>query len=222
MEQTPITQRLTGRLFFSVAGVWARRCCGAGSGWHLARGITVIDPSPSAELIAFAGHAGFCPQQPALRQTAQTIVLAVKPQKSSMLAETLASIAAGDTLLISIMRARPSPISENYAGHQCFCALHAKLAGRRRARRDRGFCGQGCTAAHLRHALRLLSCTGQFEWLDREEWIDAATGLSGSGPAYLFYMTDCLAQAGIAAGLPAAIASDWPVRPSPAPANCFA
>jgi len=105
MEQTPITAEVDGPLVLFGGG---RMGAGDAAGWIeagiSARGITVIDPSPSAELIAFAGHAGFCRSTAGFTpEPAQTIVLAVKPQKSSMLAETLASIAAGDTLLISIM-----------------------------------------------------------------------------------------------------------------------
>ena len=38
-------------------------------------------------------------------------------------------------------------------------------------------------------------------WVDMEEDIDRVTGLSGSGPAYVFYMIEAMTQAGIAAGL---------------------
>jgi len=37
--------------------------------------------------------------------------------------------------------------------------------------------------------------------------IDAVTAVSGSGPAYVFYLAECLAEAGRAAGLPAAMAA---------------
>lgn len=48
----------------------------------------------------------------------------------------------------------------------------------------------------------LLSTVGAFVWLDDEKHMDAVTAVSGSGPAYVFYLTECLASAGAAAGLP--------------------
>ena len=39
-----------------------------------------------------------------------------------------------------------------------------------------------------------------------ETFIDAATAVSGSGPAYVFYLTECLAAAGVSAGLPQDVA----------------
>jgi pyrroline-5-carboxylate reductase len=47
----------------------------------------------------------------------------------------------------------------------------------------------------------LLSAVGQVVRLDAEDQIDAVTGVSGSGPAYVFYMIDALAAAGEAEGL---------------------
>ena len=53
----------------------------------------------------------------------------------------------------------------------------------------------------------LLAATGEVEWLASEDLIDAATAVSGSGPAYVFYLTEALASAGSSVGLPAAIAA---------------
>jgi pyrroline-5-carboxylate reductase len=51
-------------------------------------------------------------------------------------------------------------------------------------------------------AHELLSAIGQVVRLQTEGQMDAVTGVSGSGPAYVFYMIDALAAAGRAHGLP--------------------
>jgi pyrroline-5-carboxylate reductase len=53
----------------------------------------------------------------------------------------------------------------------------------------------------------LLSAVGVVEWVESEDLIDAVTALSGSGPAYVFHLVECLAEAGAAAGLPADLAA---------------
>jgi pyrroline-5-carboxylate reductase len=55
-------------------------------------------------------------------------------------------------------------------------------------------------------AAALLSAIGEVVTVDGEALIDAATAISGSGPAYVFYMTECLTEAGKALGLPADVA----------------
>jgi len=70
--------------------------------------------------------------------------------------------------------------------------------------------GQGITAivgnahtsaAQLDLAGLLLGAVGQVVRLDTEEQMDAVTGVSGSGPAYVFHMIECMAKAGEAQGL---------------------
>ncbi|MDL1951656.1 pyrroline-5-carboxylate reductase, partial [Acidobacteria bacterium ACD] len=46
----------------------------------------------------------------------------------------------------------------------------------------------------------LLSAVGKCAWIEDEALMDAVTAVSGSGPAYVFYLAECLASAGIAAG----------------------
>lgn len=61
-------------------------------------------------------------------------------------------------------------------------------------------------AAQKTMAENLLRTLGLFAWAGDEEKLDAVTGLSGSGPAYVFYLIEAMAAAGKTAGLPADIA----------------
>ncbi|MEM9059787.1 MAG: pyrroline-5-carboxylate reductase [Pseudomonadota bacterium] len=55
-------------------------------------------------------------------------------------------------------------------------------------------------------ASTLLSASGAVEWIDDEALMDAVTAVSGSGPAYVFHLIECLAQAGAEMGLPSDLA----------------
>jgi pyrroline-5-carboxylate reductase len=130
------------------------------------------------------------------------IVLAVKPQS---LAEALPayrrfagnavflSIAAGKTLRFfarhlgddaAAVRAMPNTPAAIGRGITVACANPSVTAGQRRL------------------CARLLAAAGEVDWVEDEALIDPVTAVSGSGPAYVFLMIECLAEAGIAAGLP--------------------
>ncbi len=68
------------------------------------------------------------------------------------------------------------------------------------------FAAPGTTKADKKSAEALLSALGQIVWVAKEDLIDSVTALSGSGPAYLFLMAEALAEAGMAEGLPRALA----------------
>lgn len=73
--------------------------------------------------------------------------------------------------------------------------------------------GQGVSGLYARAAVsaseqaeidRLLAPTGQTVWVEQESQLDAVTALSGSGPAYVFYVLEALIDSGMALGLSAA------------------
>lgn len=55
---------------------------------------------------------------------------------------------------------------------------------------------------------KVFSALGFVQWLDDEDLMDALTALSGSGSAYIFYLTEVLEKAGTAIGLPEDIAQN--------------
>jgi pyrroline-5-carboxylate reductase len=51
-------------------------------------------------------------------------------------------------------------------------------------------------------AIQIFETVGKVILIEKEEWLDAVTGLSGSGPAYMFLIMEALSDAGVKVGLP--------------------
>jgi pyrroline-5-carboxylate reductase len=167
--------------------------------------IHVMTPRPDEALLALAAECGIRVNPPLTARAGQVVVLAVKPQRVAEIADQIATIATPDTLIISVMAGKTmADLRTLLPGVPSFVRAMPNLlaavgSGMTVAVAD-------CSAAQRVLAERLLSSTGAFEWLHDEALMDAATGVSGSGPAYLFYIAVCLTSAGIAAGLPADVA----------------
>ena len=52
-----------------------------------------------------------------------------------------------------------------------------------------------------------MESAGEVVWLDKESLLDVVTAVSGSGPAYFYYLVECLRNAGTRLGLPADVAA---------------
>lgn len=170
--------------------------------------ITVVEPDAARASPARKRYGVRCLEDPAelpndLNPAA--VVLAVKPQMLDAAAPAYAPLAAAGALMLSIaagrtlaslarlvgehaiVRAMPNTPAAVRAGITVACA-NAMVSDRQ------------CAAAD-----RLLGAVGMVAWVDDESLIDAVTAVSGSGPAYLFLLTECLAEAGVAAGLPSGL-----------------
>ena len=172
------------------------------SGW-LARGlspssVSVLDPYPSDWL----NDTGVNINQP-LQDTPKVVLVAVKPQMMSEALPSLQGMGNGETVFISV--AAGTPISAFEA------AFGAQTPIIRAMPNTPAAIGKGITAlignahvddATLQLAEDLLSAIGQTVRLESEDQMDAVTGVSGSGPAYVFHMIETLAAAGVAQGLP--------------------
>ena len=68
-------------------------------------------------------------------------------------------------------------------------------------------CANGPVSGSQREACgALLAAVGETAWVEDEAMLDPVTAVSGGGPAYVFLLIECLAKAGVDAGLPADLA----------------
>lgn len=133
---------------------------------------------------------------------ADVVVLAVKPQDfRAMLAELAPSLRAG-ALVISIAAGIPTALMEEMLPG----AAVVRVMPNTPARINRGVAGvsagSACTAADLDLAARLMASVGVVVRVP-EALQDAVTAVSGSGPAYVFYLAEAMIAAGIDLGLSA-------------------
>ncbi len=131
------------------------------------------------------------------------IVFAVKPQALAAVADAYACYAASDCVFLSIAAGRTIASLQPRLGA---AAAVVRAMPNTPAAVGRGAsvaCANARTSAEQRALCqRLLGAVGTVAWVDDEALLDAVTALSGSGPAYVFYLVECLAEAGAAAGLP--------------------
>ncbi len=66
--------------------------------------------------------------------------------------------------------------------------------------------------AHLNITDTILSAIGTYVWLEQEPWLDIVTGLSGSGPAFLFYILEAMIAEAVKRGLPEPIAKEMALK----------
>jgi pyrroline-5-carboxylate reductase len=198
-------QNITGTIALAGAGKMGGAML---TGW-LAGGldaarVVVIEPHPSDEIKALAAKG--VRLNPKDAGTADTLVVAVKPQSFREAGPALKSVVAPSTLVVSIMAGMPIAALEEVCGGMVVRAMPNTPAA----------IGRGITvavaakkvsAAQRATADALLRATGSVEWVDDESLMDAVTAVSGSGPAYVFLLAEELARAGIEAGLPAELAT---------------
>ncbi len=159
--------------------------------------VWVIDPKPSDWVQGTGVHINAeLPASPAI------VLIAVKPQMMGDALPQITAMGQGATLFLSVAAGTTLAAFE--------AAFGADTPIIRSMPNTPAAVGKGITAiagntkasaAHLDMAEMLLKAVGQVVRLDSEDQMDAVTGVSGSGPAYVFHMIECLAAAGKAQGL---------------------
>lgn len=135
------------------------------------------------------------------------IVLAVKPQIIADVLPTFRALAEAGSLVVSIAAgARLATFEAGFGGHAAIIRAMPNTP----AAVHQGMivcCPNGHVSPAQKSACnRLMTAIGEVAWIEDEGLMDAVTGLSGSGPAYVFYMIEAMTAAGIQAGLPDSLA----------------
>ena len=162
-----------------------------------AASVYVIDPKPSEWLQATGAHLNTeLPEAPAI------VIVAVKPQTMGAALPTLQAMGGGSTLVISVAAGTPIKHFEAVLGADTPIVRAMPNTPAAVAQGITAIVGnKATTATHLNAAQALLEAVGTVVRLKSENQIDAVTGVSGSGPAYVFHLIECLAAAGEAQGL---------------------
>jgi pyrroline-5-carboxylate reductase len=179
-------------------------------GW-LAKGrdassLVIVDPVPAAR--AAAAQLGVAAEERLGAGTRPTVVvLAVKPNQLAEVLPQCSSLARGGAVFLSIAAGKTIAAIES--------GLGAGAAVVRAMPNTPAAIGRGITALVANAAVtpsqralcgELLAAVGAIAWLDDERHMDAVTAISGSGPAYVFLLIECLEHAALELGLDAALA----------------
>lgn len=168
-----------------------------------ATAITVCDPIPAAreQLSARFGIHSTVDNLAAV-QTAQVVVLAVKPQIMQSVARTLQPALTHNPLVISIAAGIDIETLQGWLGPQVpivRCMPNTPALVQTGAT---GLYATALVSAPQRQlADAILGAVGCVCWLQSEQEIDVVTALSGSGPAYFFLVMEAVTRAGIDLGL---------------------
>ncbi|MBD8891401.1 pyrroline-5-carboxylate reductase [Roseibium litorale] len=171
--------------------------------------IVVSDPNPGPDMQDFLSKHGIRHvTRPSAELSPSLVLLAVKPQLMDAVLPGLEACVRADTLVVSV--AAGTPIRR-------FQEAFGDIAIARSMPNTPAMVGRGITAVFPNSKVseaqketigKLLSAVGKVVWLDNEDQIDQVTAVSGSGPAYVFLLAECLAEAGRVAGLPEALARE--------------
>lgn len=176
------------------------------AGW-LHRGLApssvhVLDPHPSDWL-----HRQGVRLNADITEAPAVVLIAVKPQLMEAALPWVDSFGGGATVFISIAAGTTLAALETALGKATPIIRTMPNTPAAAGKGITALIGNAHTnASQMALAERLMSAVGQTVLLDDEDQMDAVTALSGSGPAYVFHLIECMAAAGEAEGLSPALA----------------
>lgn len=190
---TPILMLGAGRMGGAMIEGWRK------AGAYPLADLILRDPHPSDFARALAAQGARLNPDDAALFEAQTVVLAVKPQLWKETAGQVADLLSAEAVIVSVAAGvRARDISEAFGGRRVARVMPTTAVA----------INQGTASIYAadpaagERAWALFAPLGSVVAVEDEELMHAATGVSGSAPAYLYAFVEALESAGAAAGLP--------------------
>ena len=172
------------------------------SGGHPASSITVIDPAPSTSMQTYLSETGIqhlTSAEGAIQP--DIIMLAVKPQMMADVLPGLSALIGMQTVAVSVAAGTKIETIENKLNAKSVIRAMPNTPSLVMRGMTVACANETVTTQQKQNVGTLLSGIGKLEWVEDEALIDAVTAVSGSGPAYVFHLAECMADAGEKVGL---------------------
>lgn len=192
-EIGPVVLVGAGKMGLALAQGWV-------AGGLPASRLVLVDPKPMEPTVEFARGHGIRLVTTPLGVLTHVMVLAVKPQVMKQVLAEIQPAVGPHTLVLSIA----AGISLKTLSSGLFTERVVRAMPNTPAQVGKGI--TGAVGLHITDEDRevanaLLQAAGAVIWFDAENKLDAVTAVSGSGPAYVFYMVEALAVAAMRQGL---------------------
>lgn len=133
---------------------------------------------------------------------AEIFVMAVKPQIMKDVCEQIKEKVLPQTLVLSIAAGQTIALFEKYFGSaQPVIRVMPNTPAAIGKGVSVAVANMNVNGDQKNNATRLMETVGIVKWLEQESLMDAVTAVSGSGPAYVFYLIEAMAEAGKQCGL---------------------
>ncbi len=134
-------------------------------------------------------------------QACDVIVLAIKPQQLPTLAKTLAPLLKQQLIISIAAGIRLADLSRWLGNYTTIIRAMPNMPAQIQAGITGLYAMPSVSKTQIALADQVLSAAGTTLWLDSEDKLNAVTAISGSGPAYVFYLIEALQAAALGLGL---------------------
>ena len=147
-----------------------------------------------------------------LPKNPDAVIVCVKPHDFISISEDLSSILSGDSMLMSILAGiETSEISRLTKFNGAVVRVMPNISASIQLSASALCANENCNRQQKVLAERIFNSVGESVWV-KEPLMDTVTGLSGSGPAYIYMVIEAMIDGGVKMGLPRDLATKLTVQ----------